>query len=337
MSSALISGRSGLRNSSSRVAFLILVLGFFGLQNSAFLSSASILAVFQGLVFVGIASVFLTILITSGEFDISVGANAALSGTIAAYFVVRGDHEPWNGPSSTYNPDGEHVSPFIGLLIGALVGAVIGFINAAVVLLGKVPSFIATIGMLFAAKSLATYIPEGKPIRGYYDHGRASNPDLFNSFFVKNLSIIIFLVLLVIGHVILKRMNFGRVVAAIGSNKEAARTSGVQVAKMKAVLFVATGAGAGLAGAVSVFHFGAIYFSLGSGWELTAIAAIVLGGTSLFGGRGTIIGLIYGLFLMQSIASGMVSVGIDPWWQTVITGAIVLFTLVIERVRERFK
>jgi ribose/xylose/arabinose/galactoside ABC-type transport system permease subunit len=213
------------------------------------------------------------------------------------------------------------------------VGAVIGLLNAAIVLVGKVPSFIATIGMLFIAKSLATYIPGGKPVSGYLDHARASNPSFYDSFFIRNFSIILFLVLLVIGHIILKKINFGRVVAAIGSNKEAARTSGVQVTKVKALLFVLTGAGAGLAGAVSVFHFGAIYFSLGSGWELTAIAAIVLGGTSLFGGRGTIIGLLYGLFLMQTIASGMVAVGVDPWWQTVITGGIVLVTLVIERLR----
>jgi ribose/xylose/arabinose/galactoside ABC-type transport system permease subunit len=333
VSNLLSSLGENVKNLASRMGFLILILGIFGSMNSAFISTASFRAVFQGLVFVGIAAIFLTILITSGEFDISVGANAALSGTIAAYFVVRGNHEPWNGQSSTYLPDGDHKSPFLGLFIGIAVGAVIGLLNAAIVLVGKVPSFIATIGMLFIAKSLATYIPGGKPVSGYLDHARASNPSFYDSFFIRNFSIILFLVLLVIGHIILKKINFGRVVAAIGSNKEAARTSGVQVTKVKALLFVLTGAGAGLAGAVSVFHFGAIYFSLGSGWELTAIAAIVLGGTSLFGGRGTIIGLLYGLFLMQTIASGMVAVGVDPWWQTVITGGIVLVTLVIERLR----
>lgn len=333
MSNLIANLKENLKNFSSRIAFLLLILGIFGSMNSAFLSTASFRAVFQGLVFVGIAAIFLTILITSGEFDISVGANAALSGTVAAYFVVRGNHEPWNGQGSTYLPDGDHKSPFLGLLIGIGVGIVIGLLNAAVVLVGKVPSFIATIGMLFIAKSLAMYIPGGKPVSGYLDHARASNPSFYDSFFIRNFSIILFLVLLVVGHIVLKKLNFGRVVAAIGSNKEAARTSGVQVTKVKALLFVLTGAGAGLAGAVSVFHFGAIYFSLGSGWELTAIAAIVLGGTSLFGGRGTIIGLLYGLFLMQTIASGMVAVGIDPWWQTVITGAIVLVTLVIERLR----
>jgi ribose/xylose/arabinose/galactoside ABC-type transport system permease subunit len=312
-----------LKASSLRAAFLILIIALFAIQNPAFINGASILSVVQGMVFVGIAAVFLTILITSGEFDISVGANAALAGTLAAQFVVGGEGVA------------DDRSPWAGLLIGVFVGLVIGLINAFIVLVGNVPSFIATIAMLFIAKSLATYIPGGKPIPGYRDSWEADGIVFRESFFLSNFSIIVFILMIVVGHVILKRTHFGVVVSSIGSNKEAARTSGTQVKRVKTILFALTGAGAGLAGAVSVFHFGSIYFSLGQGWELTAIAAIVLGGTSLFGGRGSIIGLLFGLALMQTIASGMVAVGIDPWWQTVITGAIVLATLVVEQLRRK--
>ena len=312
-----------VKASSLRVAFLILIIGLFAIQNPAFVNSASILSVVQGLVFVGIAAVFLTILITSGEFDISVGANAALSGTLAAQFVVGGEGVA------------DDRSPWAGLFIGVLVGLIIGLINAFIVIVGNVPSFIATIAMLFIAKSLATYIPGGKPIPGYRDSWEADGINFRESFFLSNFSIIVFILMILVGHIILKRTHFGVVVSSIGSNKEAARTSGTQVKRVKTILFALTGAGAGLAGAVSVLHFGSIYFSLGQGWELTAIAAIVLGGTSLFGGRGSIIGLLFGLALMQTIASGMVAVGIDPWWQTVITGAIVLATLVVEQLRRK--
>lgn len=312
-----------LKASSLRAAFLILIIALFAIQNPAFINGASILSVVQGMVFVGIAAVFLTILITSGEFDISVGANAALAGTLAAQFVVGGEGVA------------DDRSPWAGLLIGVFVGLVIGLINAFIVLVGNVPSFIATIAMLFIAKSLATYIPGGKPIPGYRDSWEADGIVFRESFFLSNFSIIVFILMIVVGHVILKRTHFGVVVSSIGSNKEAARTSGTQVKRVKTILFALTGAGAGLAGAVSVLHFGSIYFSLGQGWELTAIAAIVLGGTSLFGGRGSIIGLLFGLALMQTIASGMVAVGIDPWWQTVITGAIVLATLVVEQLRRK--
>lgn len=312
-----------LKASSLRAAFLILIIALFAIQNPAFINGASILSVVQGMVFVGIAAVFLTILITSGEFDISVGANAALAGTLAAQFVIGGEGVA------------DDRSPWAGLLIGVFVGLVIGLINAFIVLVGNVPSFIATIAMLFIAKSLATYIPGGKPIPGYRDSWEADGIVFRESFFLSNFSIIVFILMIVVGHIILKRTHFGVVISSIGSNKEAARTSGTQVKRVKTILFALTGAGAGLAGAVSVFHFGSIYFSLGQGWELTAIAAIVLGGTSLFGGRGSIIGLLFGLALMQTIASGMVAVGIDPWWQTVITGAIVLATLVVEQLRRK--
>lgn len=312
-----------LKASLLRAVFLIAVVAIFALQNPAFINGASIRSVIQGLVFVGIAAVFLTILITAGEFDISVGANAALAGTLAAQYVVGGEGVADNR------------SPWSGLLIGVLVGLIIGLINAFVVLFGNVPSFIATIAMLFIARSLATYIPGGKPIPGYRDSWAEQGINFQESFFLSNFSIIVLVVMIVVGHIILKRTHFGVVVASIGSNKEAARTSGTQVKRVKTILFALTGAGAGLAGAVSVLHFGSIYFSLGSGWELTAIAAIVLGGTSLFGGRGTIIGLLFGLALMQTIASGMVAVGIDPWWQTVITGGIVLATLVVEQLRRK--
>lgn len=312
-----------LKASSLRAVFLILIIALFAIQNPAFINGASILSVIQGLVFVGIAAVFLTILITSGEFDISVGANAALAGTLAAQFVVGGEGVA------------DDRSPWLGLLIGILVGLVIGLINAFIVLVGNVPSFIATIAMLFIAKSLATYLPGGKPIPGYRDSWEAEGIIFRESFLLKNFSIIVFILMIIVGHIILKRTHFGVVVSSIGSNKEAARTSGTQVKRVKTILFALTGAGAGLAGAVSVLHFGSIYFSLGQGWELTAIAAIVLGGTSLFGGRGSIIGLLFGLALMQTIASGMIAVGIDPWWQTVITGAIVLATLVVEQLRRK--
>lgn len=311
------------RASLLRVVFLIVVVGFFAVQNPAFVNGASILSVIQGMVFVGIAAVFLTLLITSGEFDISVGANAALAGTIAAQYVVAGEGVE------------DDRSPWTGLLIGAVVGTIIGLINALIVLVGNVPSFIATIAMLFIAKSLATYLPGGKPIPGYRDSWEAEGIGFRDSFFLSNFSIITLTLIIILGHIVLKRTHFGVVIASIGSNKEAARTSGTQVKRVKTILFALTGAGAGLAGSVSVFHFGSIYFSLGQGWELTAIAAIVLGGTSLFGGKGSVLGLLFGLALMQTIASGMVAVGIDPWWQTVVTGGIVLATLVVEQLRRK--
>lgn len=297
-----------------RILFLFIVYGLFTIMNPKFAGGESILSIVQGIAFVGIAAVSLTILITAGEFDISIGAVAALSAVTTGLLATKYEK-----------------NIYFSILVGLLVGVLVGVLNGMVILYGKVPSFIGTIAMLFIAKSIATYISEAKSIYNI--------PELYPGFQVsllqRNLSLIIFFLVLVIGEVVLTRTTLGVKIAAIGSNQEAAKTSGIKVRKIKFGLFVFTGFGAALAGIVALLHFNATVFTLGSGWELTAIAAIVLGGTSLFGGKGTIFGLLIGLFLMQTIASGMIAASIDPWWQTVITGAIVLVSLALEQIRKK--
>lgn len=297
-----------------RILFLLVVYSLFTVMNPRFAGAESILSIVQGIAFVGIAAVSLTILITAGEFDISIGAVAALSAVTTGLL------------STKY---GKNI--FLSIAIGLLVGIFVGTLNGIVILFGKVPSFIGTIAMLFIAKSIATYISEAKSIYNI--------PELYSGFqtsiLQRNLSLILFFIVLVIGEFVLTKTTLGVKIAAIGSNQEAAKTSGIKVRKIKFGLFVCTGFGAALAGITALIHFNATVFTLGSGWELTAIAAIVLGGTSLFGGKGTIFGLLIGLFLMQTIASGMIAASIDPWWQTVITGAIVLVSLALEQIRKK--
>jgi ribose transport system permease protein len=221
----------------------------------------------------------------------------------------------------------------MALLITLGIGALVGLANGLVVIYGKVPSFIATIAMLFICKSLATYVSEGKGISDFPDIYDGFKETLFGQYF----SILVFILLIFVGEFILNRTNFGKVIAAVGSNPEAARTAGINSNRVKMILFIATGCGAALAGFLSLVHFNSAYFTLGSGWELLAIAGLVIGGTSLFGGRGTVIGLFLGLLLMQVVASGMVASRIDPWWQTVITGVIVLVSLSVDMKRKKVK
>jgi ribose transport system permease protein len=256
------------------------------------------------------------LLITAGEFDISIGANAALSALTPAILVTK-----------------QGYSIPIALLITIGVGASVGLLNGLVVIYGKVPSFIATIAMLFMCKSLATYISEGKGISDFPDLYDGFKETLFGQYF----SILVFIAFIFVGEFILNRTNFGKVIAAVGSNPEAARTAGINANRVKLILFVVTGCGAALAGFLSLVHFNSTWFTLGSGWELLAIAGLVIGGTSLFGGRGTVIGLFLGLLLMQVVASGMVASRIDPWWQTVITGVIVLVSLSVDMKRKKVK
>jgi ribose transport system permease protein len=299
-----------------RVIFVAVVFAIFTGLNPAFANYGSILSIIQGIAFVGIASVFLVLLITAGEFDISIGANAALSALTPAILVTK-----------------QGYSIPIALLITIAVGASVGLLNGLVVIYGKVPSFIATIAMLFMCKSLATYISEGKGISDFPDLYDGFKETLFGQYF----SILVFIAFIFVGEFILNRTNFGKVIAAVGSNPEAARTAGINANRVKLILFVVTGCGAALAGFLSLVHFNSTWFTLGSGWELLAIAGLVIGGTSLFGGRGTVIGLFLGLLLMQVVASGMVASRIDPWWQTVITGVIVLVSLSVDMKRKKVK
>jgi len=200
-----------------RVIFVAVVFAIFAGLNPAFANYASILSIIQGIAFVGIASVFLVLLITAGEFDISIGATAALSALTPAILVTK---QGYNIPTA--------------LLITLGVGASVGLLNGLVVIYGKVPSFIATIAMLFMCKSLATYISEGKGISDFPDLYDGFKETLFGQYF----SILVFIAFIFVGEFILNRTNFGKVIAAVGSNPEAARTAGINANRVKLTLFV---------------------------------------------------------------------------------------------------
>jgi ribose/xylose/arabinose/galactoside ABC-type transport system permease subunit len=306
-----------------RVVVLLVVLAIFTYLNPGFIRGASLAAIVQSMSLVGIVAVGLTLLIIAGEFDLSVGSTAALASGVAA---VVATHQV-EGATLAVVPG---VPPLAAILVGLAVGVAVGAVNAIVVLVGRVPSFIATIAMLGIARGLTAYITEAKAMRvpemeqlGWLNAGPVS------------LSVAVMLVLVVIGHFVVVRTNFGRSMCATGSNAEAARVAGVKTMRVKAVLFVITGLLAGLAGVITNIHFKSTTIATGTGWELFAIAAVVIGGTSLFGGGGTVIGTLIGLAILQSITSGLVVIYIDPWWQTVLVGTMILLSVAIDSVQRR--
>jgi ribose transport system permease protein len=297
------------------LAFLILVFGVFTLMNPAFLSGASFMAILQALAFIGIVSVGMTLLIVAGEFDLSVGSVAALANVTAALLMAK-----------------VGLDPVLSLLIGLGVGALVGAVNALLVLGFGVLSFIATIGMMFVARGLAVWLSSAKPI-----HPLPPFANYIGDIRVLglSLSVFVFLLLVVAGAFVLARTNFGCLVRATGGNAEAAHIAGVKTEHTKLLLFVLSGALAGLAGTLTLVHFGTGTNEMGNGWELTAIAAVVIGGTSLLGGAGTVIGTFIGLMIIHVIVFGMVAAHIDPWWQIVATGVIMLLSLTAEAVSRR--
>lgn len=299
---------------AKRVIFVLLVFGIFTFLKPEFATYASILSIVQGIVFVGLSSTFLTLLIAAGEFDISIGATTALSAIVGGMLATH-----------------LHVNMFLCFCASIAVGVVVGLINAIVVLYGNVPSFIATIAMLFIARSLADFISQSEPILNFPQPWHGFKDSFIGHYF----SIFILVILVIFAEILLNHTNFGKVAASIGSNKEAARIAGINVNRVKMILFVLTGVGAALSGYVANIYFSSSRTSLGSGWELLAIAGLVIGGNSLFGGRGTVLGLVLGILLMQIVATGMVISNINQWWQTVITGVVVLISLGVDKKRKK--
>ena len=300
---------------SKRLLVLLLIIGFFGFLNNAFISGDSFLAIFQAMAFVGIVAIGQTLLIVAGEFDLSVGSVAALADVSAALLMVKAG-----------------IDPILAMAIGLGIGALIGVCNGILVLRVGVPSFIATIGMLFIARGLTVWITGAKPI---YPLPPVIDQLGDINLFGLSASLVIMLLLVVVGTFVLDRMTFGRLIRATGGNPEAARIAGVKTVRTKFMLFVLVGLLAGLSGVLSLVHFGAGTHLMGQGWELSAIAAVVVGGTSLFGGSGTVIGTFLGLIILQSISNGMVAAQIDPWWQTITIGLIMLLSVSVDVTRRR--
>jgi ribose transport system permease protein len=297
-----------------RLLVLLVIVAMFTLMNPAFFRAAGMAAIVQAMAFAGIVAVGQTLLIIAGEFDLSVGSTAALTSIVVAVLVTQ-----WS------------VGPVVAMIVALAVGGVVGLVNATVVLRFRVPSFIATIAMLGIARGLAVWISSAKAIR-VPQLAQFSDLDHAVSF-----SVVVLVVLVLAGHFLVVRTNFGRIMCATGGNAEAARIAGVKTLRIKGILFVTSGLLAGLSGILSNIHFGSTTIATGSGWELSAVAAVVVGGTSLFGGGGTLIGTLIGLSILQTITSGLVVVHVDPWWQTILIGVIMLASVSIDTLRRRVR
>jgi ribose transport system permease protein len=296
-------------------ATIVLVTVFF-LAQHAFLSTSNMRSILTAVSYLGIIAVGQTILLVCGEFDLSVGSVAGLSAIVAADAMTR------------------FALPIpLAILLGILVGAAIGLINGLVVVRLKIPAFIQTLGMLFIAHGLTQVITNGAPIYplpdGITEFGQAE--------VIAGLgwSFIFFAVLALLGDAFLRFTAPGRNCYAVGGNDQVARLVGINVGRYKVSAFILTGALAAAAGIFVMANLGSGSTAIGTGWELLVIAGVVVGGVSLFGGVGTVIGGVTGILLLQVVQSGLVVVGVSPNWQTVAVGLIMVAAVGIDVARRR--
>ena len=298
------------------VPLLLFITVFYAL-NPVFLSTASVTTMLRTMSFVGIIAIGQTLLLISGAFDLSVGSTAGLAAIICSYVMVK-----LNLPIP------------VAVLAGVGTGAIVGLINSFSVLKLGVPPFIATLGMLYVAKGITFLISKGYTIYPL--------PEAINQFGTAeplgtSWSFVIFVVLAALAHFVLSKTTYGRKLYAVGGNPEVANLAGISPALIQMSGFILVGICASLGGMLLMARIVTGNPTIGLGWEMNVIAGVVIGGVSLFGGSGSIPGAVIGLLIMQVVTSGLVVVGVDPYWQTVSVGLIMVAAVAVDVLRRRSK
>ncbi|MGY4830063.1 ABC transporter permease [Sphaerotilaceae bacterium SBD11-9] len=302
----------------------------FSLISEAFFSMGNALTVALQVTSIAYLGIGATCVIITGGIDLSVGSILALSGVVAALLVKAG----WPVPA--------------GMLAGLVVGGLCGLVNGLCVTVLKLPPFIATLGMMLVARGIALQITEARAIGGLGDSfaalGNGSlwrvvrvGADGFPDVVFPGIPypVLLMVVLAVAVAVMLNRSTLGRHLYAVGSNSEAARLSGVNVGRVTVFAYVLSGTLAGLTGCVLMSRLVTAQPSEGLMYELDAIAAAVIGGTSLSGGVGTISGTLIGAFVIGILRNGLNMGGVSAFVQQIIIGLVILLTVWIDQMRNR--
>jgi ribose transport system permease protein len=307
--------------------------------NPRFLSAANLSNLLGQLVTLLIVSLGMTVIIINGEFDISVGSMVGLTGAIMAWIMVVMPKE--------YGADFWEANPWILILVGCIlplfVGPLIALISGALVLQFAVPSFIVTLGMLMIARSLTLVVTGGQPIADIPDVVKAFGvskpvgiPSPFSDSVLAIPSVfVIAIVIYAIGWFVVTRTAFGRRVYAVGANPTVARLAGINVTRVKLACFGIVGLCSSIAGVLNTARIGAASPNSGQGLEFEVIAAVVIGGTSLSGGRGSVLGTILGVVIIVLIRNFLNLARIDIFWQDFATGAIIMAAVLLNAIQRR--
>jgi ribose transport system permease protein len=283
----------------------------FSIKSPRFLSLDNWFALSSQYAYLLLIGAGATLVIVSGGIDLSVGSVVALAGVATADALVN-----------------HHAPVWVGILVGVGVGALAGLVNGLIITRLRVPAFIATLGTLLVARGLALRLARGVTIDG--------TPDAFNALaYARPLGIpapllLVAAVLVLVGFV-LRRTAFGRYVYAVGANETATRASGVPVARVRVWVYVLGGALAGVAGLVETARLGSGIPTGGQNYELDVVTAVVVGGASLSGGEGGVVGTLLGALLIAVLRNGANLLGVDPFDQNVYIGLLIIGAVALDQ------
>ena len=306
---------SGVISQLAAAGALIVVFVFLSIASPVFLSADNLYNIGVQTSYTAVIAIGITLVIITAGIDLSVGSVAALSGVVGVVLMAKAG-----------------VPVVLAILGGILVGAACGLVNGLLVSVAGLNPFIATLGMLSVARGMV-YIPtNAKSVFGVPDSFRLLGQGVIGSI---PIPIIVVAVVAVAGYVVLARTKLGRYAYAMGSNREAARLSGIPIRRYLTVVYVISGALAGFGGMIASSQVASGQPNFGIGLELDAIAAAVIGGASLFGGQGTVVGTLIGAFLIALIRNGSVLLDVNIYYQQVIIGVVIWVAVLWDQYRRR--
>jgi ribose/xylose/arabinose/galactoside ABC-type transport system permease subunit len=295
--------------------FVILLVGLgLTLTTDTFLSVANLTNVARQVSINGILAVGVTFVLLTAGVDLSLGSVVALSGVACATFAHPGDHPV-----------------FVPIAVGLLTGAACGLVNGVLVTRGAVAPFIVTLGMMTIARGLALIVSGGRPVANMSNELTA----LAGDFLGIPIPVLCFATVALVAWFFLRNFRLGRHIYAVGGNENAARAAGVPVERVKLFAYGLCGLLTGLAGVVLAARITTGQPNAGQAYELDAIAAVVIGGTSLAGGVGTITGTLLGVLLIGVINNGLDLLGVSSYYQAVIKGVIIVGAVWLDRRQAR--
>lgn len=294
---------------------LILLVIFLSIRSPYFLTVGNLTVVGRQASLALLIAVGMTFVILAGGIDLSVGSTVALVSILTGEFMVS-----------------LHLNPVVAAVLALLCGIVVGLVNGLIVATTAIPAFVVTLGMLAVARGLALGITKGESLSG-----------LPPSFLVLGqgalagipIPVWIAAGAAVVAHLVLSRTRFGRNVYFIGSNQEAAVLSGIRVRRTKIAIFAIAAGLAALEAVIETSRLAVGQPSAGNGYELVAIGAVVIGGASLFGGEGSVLGTVLGTILLGLISNGLILLGISAYWQQVFSGVIIVAAVALNLWRQK--
>ncbi|MGE1101605.1 ABC transporter permease [Peribacillus simplex] len=305
-------GKSGIWQKFGPLLALVLLFIVITVLNPSFMEPNNILNLLRQTSINALIAFGMTFIILTGGIDLSVGSILALSSALMAGMMVSG------------------LDPILAILVGILLGAIMGVINGILVSKGKMAPFIVTLATMTIFRGLTLVYTDGKPITGIADSVMFQM--LGRGYFLGvPVPAVVMVIAFLILWFLLHKTSFGRKTYAIGGNERASRISGIKVDRVKVAIYGLAGTMAAIAGAILTSRLNSAQPTAGQSYEMDAIAAVVLGGTSLSGGKGRLFGTLVGVLIIGTLNNGMNLLGVSSFYQQVVKGAVILIAVLLDR------